>query len=49
LRRIEVFFYGLFMDEELLRAKGVTPTEPCYPLRHRMEMLQGLSSRKGTT
>jgi len=27
LRRIEVFFYGLFMDEELLRAKGVTPTE----------------------
>ncbi|HEX5942873.1 MAG TPA: gamma-glutamylcyclotransferase family protein [Anaerolineales bacterium] len=26
MRRIEVFFYGLFMDEELLRAKGVMPT-----------------------
>jgi hypothetical protein len=23
MRRIDVFFYGLFMDEELLRAKGV--------------------------
>ena len=23
MRRINVFFYGLFMDEELLRAKGV--------------------------
>jgi len=27
-RRIGVFFYGLFMDEELLRAKGVEPTSP---------------------
>ncbi len=26
LRRIDVFFYGLFMDEGLLRAKGVSPT-----------------------
>ena len=26
MRKIEVFFYGLFMDEQLLRAKGVTPT-----------------------
>ena len=24
MRRIDVFFYGLFMDEELLSAKGVT-------------------------
>jgi hypothetical protein len=24
-RRIEVFFYGLFMDDELLRAKGANP------------------------
>jgi len=22
-RRVEVFFYGLFMDEELLRGKGL--------------------------
>jgi len=27
-RRIGVFFYGLFMDEELLRAQGVQPTGP---------------------
>ena len=27
MRRIRAFFYGLFMDEELLRAKGVNPTE----------------------
>ena len=27
-RRISVFFYGLFMDEELLRANGVQPTSP---------------------
>ena len=25
LRRAEVFFYGLFMDEELLRSKGLNP------------------------
>jgi Gamma-glutamyl cyclotransferase, AIG2-like len=33
-RRIEVFFYGLFMDADLLRAKGVQPTNPrlvCVP------------------
>lgn len=24
-RRADVFFYGLFMDEELLRGKGLTP------------------------
>jgi len=27
-RRIEVFFYGLFMDAEILRAKGVHPINP---------------------
>ncbi len=26
-RRIDVFFYGLFMDVELLAAKGVAPTD----------------------
>jgi hypothetical protein len=25
MRKIDVFFYGLFMDEELLRSKGVSP------------------------
>lgn len=25
LRRTDVFFYGLFMDEDLLRAKGLAP------------------------
>ena len=27
MRRIDVFFYGLFMDEDLLRAKGVMPID----------------------
>lgn len=26
--RVNVFFYGLFMDEALLRAKGIQPTSP---------------------
>jgi len=26
-RRIDVFFYGLFMDAELLREKGITPVD----------------------
>jgi hypothetical protein len=26
VRRIDVFFYGLFMDEALLREKGINPT-----------------------
>jgi Gamma-glutamyl cyclotransferase, AIG2-like len=33
-RRVNVFFYGLFMDAELLRSKGVHPTNPraaCVP------------------
>jgi hypothetical protein len=28
IRRIEVFFYGLFMDEALLREKGINPANP---------------------
>lgn len=27
-RRIDVFFYGLFMDEALLREKGINPENP---------------------
>jgi hypothetical protein len=27
-RRVSVFFYGLFMDPELLRAKGLEPLNP---------------------
>src|SRR5690349_24782033 len=27
IRRIDVFFYGLFMDEALLREKGVNPVK----------------------
>ena len=27
-RRITVFFYGLFMDREVLLAKGLQPSEP---------------------
>ena len=26
MRKIDIFFYGLFMDEDLLRSKGVTST-----------------------
>ena len=26
-RRVDVFFYGLFMDEELLRDKGISPSD----------------------
>lgn len=28
VRRIDVFFYGLFMDDALLRGKGVNPVNP---------------------
>src|SRR6266850_1215759 len=27
-RRINIFFYGLFMDTDALRAQGVQPTDP---------------------
>jgi Gamma-glutamyl cyclotransferase, AIG2-like len=40
-RQAEVFFYGLFMDQDLLRAKGLAPTgaEPAW--------VKGLSLRIG--
>jgi Gamma-glutamyl cyclotransferase, AIG2-like len=41
MRTIDVFFYGLFMDEELLRSKGVTPT------RFRSAVLPGFELRIG--
>jgi Gamma-glutamyl cyclotransferase, AIG2-like len=41
MRTIDVFFYGLFMDEELLRSKGVTPT------RFRPAVLPGFELRIG--
>jgi hypothetical protein len=28
VRRIDVFFYGLFMDDALLREKGLNPERP---------------------
>src|SRR6185437_4255184 len=40
-RRIEVFFYGLFMDEELLRSKGV------HPVNVRMAAVPGFELRTG--
>lgn len=40
-RRIEVFFYGLFMDEALLRDKGVNP------LNRRMAFVENFSLRIG--
>lgn len=33
-RRIDVFFYGLFMDKELLRKKGFAPTNERIALVH---------------
>ena len=29
LRRVDIFFYGLFMDTDILRAKGIEPVNPC--------------------
>ena len=40
-RRIDVFFYGLFMDAELLRQKGAQPENP------RRSGLRGYSLRLG--
>jgi hypothetical protein len=40
-RRVEVFFYGLFMDQELLRAKDLHPTLA------ELAWLDGLSLRIG--
>jgi hypothetical protein len=41
-RRIEVFFYGLFMDSDLLRAKGVEPAKirPACVLRFALRIGQ---------
>ncbi len=40
-RRIEVFFYGLFMDEKALREKGFQPADP------RQARVDGFSLRLG--
>jgi hypothetical protein len=40
-RTVEVFFYGLFMDEELLRGKGLNPQ------RSEVGSVQGMSLRLG--
>jgi hypothetical protein len=40
-RRIEVFFYGLFMDDDLLRGKGIVPVNP------RPASLEGFGLRIG--
>jgi hypothetical protein len=41
MQRLDVFFYGLFMDEEVLRARGFDPREP------RRAILDGFSLRIG--
>ncbi len=40
-RRVDVFFYGLFMDKELLRRKGFDPTN------ERVASVQGFALRIG--
>ena len=40
-RRLEVFFYGLFMDEELLRSKGI------IPINSRRASVEGFGLRIG--
>ena len=40
-RRVDVFFYGLFMDKELLRKKGFAPTH------ERVASVQGFALRIG--
>ena len=40
-RRVDVFFYGLFMDKELLRGKGFAPTN------ERVALVQGFALRIG--
>ena len=41
LRRVDVFFYGLFMDKDLLREKG------CAPTNDRIACIQGFSLQIG--
>jgi Gamma-glutamyl cyclotransferase, AIG2-like len=40
-RNADVFFYGLFMDQELLRGKGLTPQRP------ELASVEGLALRIG--
>ena len=40
-RRVDVFFYGLFMDKELLMAKG------CSPANERIAAMHGFTLRIG--
>ena len=40
-RRVDVFFYGLFMDEELLRGKGLSPQDA------EVGLVRGMSLRIG--
>lgn len=40
-QRFEVFFYGLFMDDDLLRGKGIVPMDP------RAASLEGFGLRIG--
>ena len=40
-RAIDVFFYGLFMDEDLLRGRGIVPLNP------RPAMVEGFGLRIG--
>jgi hypothetical protein len=40
-RRLNVFFYGLFMDQALLRAQGVSPVNP------RLARVTGMALRIG--
>jgi hypothetical protein len=52
VRRADVFFYGLFMDEDLLRARGMTPEGAERAVIHDMALHIGeratLVPRKGT-
>ena len=41
MSRVDVFFYGLFMDAELLRAQGFDPREP------RLASVSGMALRLG--
>jgi hypothetical protein len=41
LRRIDVFFYGLFMDEALLQAKGVIPQQRRLAVLHNFRLMIG--------
>jgi hypothetical protein len=40
-RPVDVFFYGLFMDEDLLRGRGIVPLNP------RLAMVEGFGLRIG--